>query len=191
MSLVIAEIKDGVVHMGADTQGSGEISKTSYTSESNLKISKMPHGIIIGSVGVVPVLRILTCHKEWFEKLGSEPLSKKFITTKIVPKFYNELEEMDWLTEKDPAGINNCFLIAQCDRLFLLKDDFTVNIVPKLCAIGCGQDAAEVVYAQSTDLSVREKMLKALRLASKFDNGVGAPYVFVNTDSLAFEFVEE
>lgn len=191
MSLVIAEVKDGVVYMGADTQASGDVFKENFSLESNLKIIKMPHGIVIGCVGTKDVARVLTCHKDWFEELNDKPLSKEFLTTKIVPKFYNELKELDWLKENAPAEHACRFLIAQKDKLFILKDNFTVNIVPRFCAIGCGEYAAEVVNADTADMSVNEKMLNALRLADRFDNAVGAPYVFIDTKNLKFEFVED
>ena len=191
MSLVIAEIKDGVVYMGADKQSSGEVYKENFSLESNLKIIKMPHGIVIGCVGTKDVARVLTCHKDWFEELNDKPLSKEFLTTKIGPKFYNELKEMDWLKESAPAEHACRFLIAQKDKLFIMKSNFTVNIVPRFCTIGCGEYAAEVIEAIDADTSVRKKILKALRLADKFDPSVGAPYVFIDTENLDFEFVEE
>ena len=193
MSLVIAEIKDGVVYMGADTQISGELSRNNFTSESNLKIAKMPHGILIGCAGSQSVAYVLTCHKEWFEALGDDELSKAFLATQIVPRFYNALKSQDWLAKTAPAKHKCSFLIAQKDRLFLLESDFTVTVVPAYYAIGCGECAAQVVQVgthSGMHASTKEKMLHALRLADRFDNAVGAPYVFIDTKTLEFEFTE-
>ena len=191
MSLVIAEVTDGAVQMSADTQLSWTVCKAHSMFENNLKIVKMPHGILMGAAGDVKAARMLFCHKDWFEELGDEKLCKEFLIMEIVPKLYETLDGEGLLKEDHPAEHPNTFIFAQGDRLFLMNGDFSVQAVPKSIAIGCGKYAAEIVNEYDKELPVRERMLKALRLASKIDNAVGAPYVFIDTKKLELEFVEE
>ena len=191
MSLVIAEIKDGVVYMGADTQVSSGETKRNLTTEPNLKITRMPHGILLGKVGAVRVSNILINFKEWFEPLEHQPLTKEFLVTKIMPKFYNELKKRELLSREHIAGFEGSFLIAQKDKLFLINGNFTVNEVPRFDAIGAGNDAAYTTYQLLPNASVREKMLTSLRLASEYDTSISAPYAFCDTKSLEIELVEE
>ena len=191
MSLVIAEIKDGVVYMGADTQVSSGETKRNFTAEPNLKINRMPGGVLLGEVGAVRVSNILINFKEWFAPLEKEPLTKKFLVTKLLPKFYNELKKRELLRREHISGFEGSFLLAQADKLFLINGNFTVSQVPHFDTIGAGNDAAYATYQLMKDAPVREKMLTSLRLASEYDLSISAPYVFCDTKSLTIELVEE
>ena len=79
MSIVIAVKDKGRVMFGADTQITTGNLKYCPTSESNLKITKMPHGILIGRSGLLNVANILTSNPKWFAKLSDEDLSKCFL----------------------------------------------------------------------------------------------------------------
>lgn len=193
MSLVIAQVHNGVVYMGADTQVSQKVTKRHELSESEYKIGKLPYGILIGGAGAARAIKCLVSHYEWFEALGEEKLSKKFLVTEIVPKLYSKFKEMGWLEEGKHSPISpiSC-LFAQGDRLFYMDDDFTVKVAPSYGAVGCGMNAALVVHKQNKNtLTVREELLTSLRLSSEYDKGVGAPFVFIDTENLKFEVVEE
>ena len=191
MSLIIAEVKDGAVYMGADTRTSCGSRKYSYKSEANLKIHKMPNGILLGAVGMVKSTQILSCHKDWFEGEDAQNLSKEFLVTQIVPKLYRELNRRKQLEKSHPAELDGSFLIAQEDRLFRLTRNFSVSVVPAFEAIGAGLNAAFAVNDCADGLSTREKLLKGLRLAASCDSTIGAPFVFIDTKALEFEFVED
>lgn len=192
MSLIVAAIKDGVVYMGADSQTShGDDCKTNYFAESNRKIAKMPYGILIGHAGRSRNAQILCAHKEWFEALEHQPLTKEFLTMEIAPDLYFELKRLKWLNKDHPVESVTSFLFAQGGSLFEMRDDFSVYSVPSFAAIGSGDDAAFVVNALHKDLSPKEKITAALRLADKHSNAVGAPFFLIDTKNLEFETVEE
>ena len=192
MSLVIAQIKDGVVYMGADTQGSiGANYKRNSLSGSNRKIILMPHGVLVGMTGSVQNGEILCAHKEWFDDLEHEKLTKEFLVTRIVPKFYNELKMYGALKKETPADSETTLMFAQEDRLFTMRDDFSVTVVPMFDAIGCGFAAAVAVYETDKTSPVKDKMLLALRLASEHDATISPPFVFIDTKQLEFETVAE
>lgn len=190
MSLVIAQIKDGAVYMGADTRTSCGDLQYVCKSESNLKIHKMPNGILIATVGTVKITQILSCHKDWFAGENCT-LSKEFLVTQIVPKLYRELDRRGFIESRHPAEMEGAFLIAQGDKLFRLARNFSVTVIPAFEAIGAGQTAALAVNDFEGDCPIREKLLKGLRLAASCDNTIGAPFVFIDTKALEFEFVED
>ncbi len=198
MSLVIAAKIDGSVLMGADSQTShGDREKVTGRGENNLKITKMPRGILLGHVGEVRVIQPLACHGDWFEETEDEPLSKRFLVEKIVPRYYEELKKRGWLANSDDPSEHTCFrgsfLIAQGDRLFGLNGNFSVDEIPAFAAIGCGQDAAYLAWREAdADAGMAQNMLlRALRLSVASDNSVGAPFVFIDTKELRYEYVEE
>lgn len=192
MSLVIAEIRDGVVYMGADTQTAlDDGHKINHTCEAHRKIVKMPHGVLIGHAGTVFNANTLDAHKEWFADLEHEKLTKEFIVTRIIPKFCRAIIQNNSFEKEHPIRSGTTFLMAQGDRLFFVDDDLAVYVVPTFAAIGCGRDAALTVHEMHRGAPVREKMLKALRLSERFDNGISAPFVFIDTGSLEYEIAEE
>ena len=195
MSIIIAtKTEDGVL-MGADTQTSrGDRDKVTSLGENNLKITRMPHGILLGHAGAVRVTQILACHKDWFEELGDEPLTKRFLVMRIIPRYYRELKERDLLDAEDSTvQYGGGFIVAQGDRIFVLNGDFSVDEVPSFVSIGCGQDAAYLVrQTRAKDGAFeREETLLALRLSASVDRAVGAPFVLIDTKDLQFEYVKE
>ena len=181
--------------MGADTQTSrGDRDKITSLGENNLKITRMPHGILLGHAGAVRVTQILACHKDWFEELGDEPLTKRFLVMRIIPRYYRELKERDLLDAEDSTvQYGGGFIVAQGDRIFVLNGDFSVDEVPSFVSIGCGQDAANLVrQTRAKDGAFeREETLLALRLSASVDRAVGAPFVLIDTKDLQFEYVKE
>ena len=191
MSLVIAEIRDGVTYIGADTQTSSKTVKEHHFTEPSMKVIRMPRGILLCAVGAVNSSKRLFARKDWFDELGEAPLSKQFLVTKIVSRFYCDLKEQNLLEQKSGAQCGSRFIVAQENRLFSINRDFSVSVIPRFFAAGVGDYSAQIVDALDANAPVRDKFLCALRLADRYDNSIGAPYLFVDTKRLEFEFVEE
>lgn len=194
MSIVIAVKDKGRVMFGADTQITTGNLKYCPTSESNLKITKMPHGILIGRSGLLNVANILTSNPKWFAKLSDEDLSKRFLVERITPRLAKELKDNDLLYKEGLPGIEMeaSFLIAQKDKLFFIHQSFAVFEVPFFSAIGSGSFGAEATFNDETDhRCTREQILSALKNAAAFDTSVSAPFVLTDTEKLEYEFVEE
>lgn len=192
MSLIIAEVTDGAVYMGADTQSTiGETQKTFAVHEESLKINKLPNGILIGHAGKAQNSQLLANHPEWFEALPNGTLTKEFIVMEIVPAFYRELKKRGWLKSDSPANSDCSILLAQGDKLFRIDRSFAVFASGECDAIGCGSDAYFVNRVLSGTSPVRERLITSLRLAEAYDTAIGAPFVFIDTKNMTFEFVEE
>ncbi len=194
MSIVIAAKTENGVLMGADTQTShGDYEKVTSLGENGMKITKMPHGILLGHAGSVRVTQILACHKDWFDALGDAPLTKQFLVEEIVPRYYIALRQRGLLkTEDGTTQYGGGFIAAQGDRIYTINRDFSVTEIPSFVSIGCGLDAAYLLRMKDAhkNTSVRGQMLQAMRLAAAVDTAVGEPFVLIDTENLQYEIVE-
>lgn len=194
MSIVIAVKENNRVIFGADTQTSIGNRKKCSTLESNLKVTKMPNGILIGHAGLVENANTLTVHPEWFENLSDEGLTKRFLVMEVIPKLILELKEKN-LLDKDSAPdveMQGSYIVAQKDKLFYIHRTFAVSEAPNYVSIGCGSFAADAVFFDSTDKrSTKERILSALNSAAMFDTGVDRPFVLIDTDTFEYEITEE
>ena len=194
MSLIVAIKKDDVVYLGADTRTTSGERVRSNLAQSDLKIHRMG-ACYVGAAGTVSNIQLMINHPEWFE-LNGEPLSKRFIVHNIIPKYYDLAKEMEKLDVSDKNGNGpNCgcgFIVTDGKKLFEIYDNFEVAELSRYTAVGCTDRIALTLMLNALDdYSPEEIILKALRMSAYRNNGVGAPYVLVNTRDNEFIVVEE
>lgn len=194
MSLVVAIKKDGVVYLGADTRTSCGDEILSRLLPEQYKIHRLGD-CYVGAAGRVAPIQPMLCHPEWF-LLGGEPLTKRHLVREIVPKYYSLLRRMGFLeepTDADDSADSKCvFLITDGKRIFRITDTMAVVEEPEYAAIGCTQNiAAACCPTAFSEAEPRDKLLSALRISAYRNDGVGAPFVLVNTRDNNFEIVED
>ena len=194
MSLVVAIKKDDVVYLGADTRTTRGERVRSNLAEEDLKIHRMG-SCFVGTAGSVANLQLMTNHPEWFELKG-KPLTKKFIVQNIIPKYYDLVKEMGKLDiDEENKELPKCdctFLVTDGKKLFQIDDDFEVIELSKYGQIGCTENIALTFMLNAfDDYSPNDMILKTLRTSAYRNDGVGAPYVLINTRDNEFEIVEE
>lgn len=194
MSLVIA-VRDGDrVFFAADTQTTKGKRKRCNVSETNLKIARMPNGILLGHAGLVRNANVLSTHNDWFENIGEGDLTKEILVKDIIPKLINEMIERDYLDkeEKDYPKMQGSFLIAQGNQLYHIKSNFSVWRIHDFAMIGSGSDSSNaVLFSADEGKTIKEKMLLSLKQAAYFDTAVDKPFVFIDTHDLQYEIMEE
>lgn len=194
MSIVIAYKKDGIVYMGADTKRSRGLFTFTIEAENDMKIHRIGEKMLIGAVGTVPNIQTMIDNREeWFDTKG-KPLSKKFIVQNVIPRFFSALKaesKIEIEEGKSPVA-KCCFCVTDGKKLFHINDFFMVTELSDFCAIGCTENIA-YAYIRNADKSkdVNEIILSALRGSVYRDDGVGAPYIFIDTDKLEFTRVEK
>ena len=149
----------------------------------------------MGAAGTVANIQLMTNHPEWFELKG-KPLTKKFLVQSVLPKYFDLVKEMDKLeVEEQNSDSPKCgctFLVTDGNKLFEIDDDFEVIELSKYGQIGCTERIAYTFMLNAfDDYSPNEMILKALRTSSYRNDGVGAPYILINTRDNEFEVVEE
>ena len=194
MSLIAAIKKDGVVYLGADTRTSCGESIHTHLLPAHYKIHRLGD-CYVGAAGRVAPIQPLVCHPEWF-RLEGEPLTKRHIVRNVIPQYYDLLRKTGYLeapTDADDSVDCKCvFLITDGKRIFRITDTMAVVEEPEYAAIGCTQDIAMACFfAASPEADPRDKLLTALRSSAYRNDGVGAPFVLVNTRDNNFEIVED
>jgi ATP-dependent protease HslVU (ClpYQ) peptidase subunit len=193
MSLVVAIKKDDVVYLGADTRTTRGKRVRSNLAEEDLKIHRMG-SCFVGAAGAVANIQLMTNHPEWFALKG-KPLTKRFIVQNVLPKYYDLVKEMDKLElEEQNSNFPKCgctFLVTDGKKIFQIDDDFEVKELSKYGQIGCTECIALTFFLNAPEeCEPNELILKALRTSSYRDDGVGAPYILINTRDNEFEVVE-
>ena len=191
MSVLISVKKGDTIYMGADTQTTVCGRSMNQKRESNLKIHKYKNGLLLGHVGnVASGFRIYSCN-ELFEDIDGE-LTKEYIVTSIVPKIIEILAKNN-LIDDEKKTMNGTFVIAYKDKAFRIYEDFKV-VEGDLFVVGCGEDSSFPYLFEaynSETINVNDVIIQALRASAKIKCFVGAPFVFINTKDLKFNFVKE
>ena len=194
MSIVIAYKRDGIVYMGADTKRSQGNWARTIEIVNDMKIHRIGENMLIGAVGNLSHIQTMVNNREeWFNTKG-QPLTKKFIVQNVIPKFFSALKyegKLDIEEGKSPVA-KSCFCVTDGKKIFHINDYFMVTELSDFCAIGCTEYIAYAYIrnAEKTD-DVKEVILSALRGSVHRDDGVGAPYIFIDTDKFEFTIVEK
>lgn len=186
MSVIIGYKSDGKVYMATDTQRNLGNYYYSDMTETGLNVFSLPHRILCGSSNYL-AKQIIKTHPEWFEELGNEILSKKFIVQNIIPKLYESFDEAGLISEdKKEDGypdFDGSIILAQKDNLFCLDDDFSVLTIPKFCMIG---SAATYAFARVSiyngDLPLEDMLYRAISDAENYSKTVLEPYCLFCTE---------
>ena len=191
MSIIIAAKTGDCVTMICDSLECAREQSYLLEDEERYKI-QMIGNVLVGSAGKVRAIRRLISHPEWFDTDG-KPFDKRFIVTEIVPKFFKDLDEYSLLKcEKGEIPSSSSSVLMACeDRLFLLKDNFSVFEIDKCCAIGCTKYLIDPLIRDPEEGKEFEVMLSAMRLSSELSPAVGAPYYYADTKTLKYEMIKE
>jgi len=191
--MVIACKEKDRVLVAFDTQRTyGELKYRGAIGGSGGNVQHFRRGITIGFAGATVVKEALTFHEEWFDALGDEKLTKRFLVTEIMPALFLQLSARGQLDEDSlrcgRAKMDGTFLIAQGNELFYLDSDFSVLRVKEYAVIGRGSVIA-LGYLDGLEASANKgsTMLQALRDAGKRLNTLSGPYYL--TDTAKREFV--
>ena len=190
MSIVMAVKTGKKVIMMADSAESADEHISVLTEPERRKILVLGD-VLVGSVGSVKCIRRLVDHPDWFDTKG-EPFDKRFIVENIVPKLYSELEQYEFLEERDGEMYNNAFfLLAHKNKLFYLNNRFAVYEVDHGFAVGCTDNLVDPMIKNVEKGKEVETMLAAARLSDELSSGIRPPYYYADTESKEYTFVKE
>lgn len=194
MSVIIGYKNEGKVYIATDTRRGYRNYNYSSMTESALNVFSLPNNILCGVSKLNNKLHIQAVCEKWFEPLGNDMLTKRFIVENIVPKLYALMESHN-LIENSKNGYSNfkaSIILAQNDKLFCIDSDFSVFEIPKFCIIG---DAAEGAYARIVtykgEIPVSEMLRLAIADAQYFYQTVKKPYLLFTTDSKEMQILED
>lgn len=190
MSLVIAVKVNNHIYFGADTQTTSGNSRIFNVVPENYKVMLVNEDVIVGLSGSVNAIQQITFHKEWFDSLKEQKLSKQFIVESFLPKLFFNLKEYDQITANDDGTMNLSLsiLIGKHDKLYRVYQSGAVVEIPQFAAIGSGENYALTYYRTVGYLEETQLMLRnALVFASQHVNSVGGDITTIDTNQLNIE----
>ena len=194
MSLVIAYKRGDTVYMGTDTRVIVNDSKKNELCESNFKIQKMENGMLVGITAERIERQTLFAYPEIFTLDKKGQLTRKHIVKEIIPRLLAVLDEEDLLQQEkgEFPYMRACILLAYKDVLYEICSTFTVIRYESYQALGRAAEYATASLANTKDSDdVNERIVKALDVAAKNSNLVGAPYVLIDTKSQEYQWIKE
>lgn len=196
MGAIFAIEKDGIVYLAADAVKECCDVNFYVNKESNLRLRKMPSGIIVASCGPMLVTQRLWLHDEWFELEDGETFDKRFIVTKILPRFYNAIKDMDvWEEQKDrffketQAG----FIIAKGADIYMVFSNLSVIKCDKIAAMS--DESADTTMLSYANACREEDPEMVIKKTYEFTAGKTAQIsthgFIINTRDFTFKKMED
>ena len=197
MGAIFAIKKDDVVYLAADAVKECCDVNFYVNKESNLRLHKMPSGIIIAASGPMQLTERLWLHDEWFELEDGEVFDKRFIVTKIIPRYCEALEIFDVWEENDNSYTNELdvgFIIAKGSDIYIIAADLTVVKCDKFAAISDG-DTADLMMISYANACEEENPEKVIKKTYEFTAGkranVSTHGFIINTKDFTFKKMED
>ena len=194
MASVIAIEKDGVVYVGADAVKERCNVKYYMTKESNLCMHKMKSGIIVCALGLAAVAQQMWLHDEWFELEEGETFNKKFIVTKIVPKYYEAIKNhRSWDSVGEVKEIDSGYIFVYKSDIYLMHGDLSVTKCKKIgCMSNEDEDILFYTYASAfmennPDKKPEEVIRETFKFAASCNKSVNLHGYIINTKDLEFK----
>ena len=187
MTVIVAIEKEGVVYMGADTCRSWRKRKENVAVGEFAKIERLENGLLVGMAGRVRARQLLMAHKEFFS-FADDQLTKDGIIQSFLPQMIALFKEKKEMEEND-IDLPVSLLLAKNSDLFVVTSTLKVYRVRDF-AIGSGGSYAFASLRDENE-TVENRLLNGMRLAEKFETGVSAPFILVDTKEKTFKEVRE
>jgi len=175
MTCIVAIAENGKVYMGGDSLSSTGGGYTRIKKEK--KVYKVGE-FLIGSAGSIRGSNLLRFSLDVPKNTGKDDY--KYIITVVVP-IVRELFTEGGLTKIDnnEEGVIVYLLIGYRGVVYNFYGDFQIDVYAEdFTAMGSGRAYAMGVMESlsETELSPKEKIIRALQIAGKYNAFVGAPY---------------
>lgn len=172
MTIIVALKHDGDVYMGCDSAGSRGI-EIRARKDSKVAIRQ---GYIIGFTDSFRMGQIL--HYEMDYPKPPKTGHFKFMVKRVIPKlrecFGNNGFTSVYHQNKEVGGE---FLIGVAGNIYHIFSDFQVGEMREnYTACGCGDQFALGSLASTEGMEPRARVLKALKVAGEYSNGIRPPY---------------
>lgn len=187
MSVIVAVKENGAVYMGADSQTTAGRRKYSYLNETSFKVTRLNNGILIGFCGGVSAKQTIMAIDGLFTLNAQGELTKEHIVKEIVPKLVDKMEQIG---DEASGALKVSILLAHKDKLYRITANLDVISLNEYGMSGAGADYVNYALTERKDLSVRERILKALVESARRTESVSGPYVLIDTNNLEYEIVD-
>lgn len=128
MGAVVAVKKNGRVYVATDRIRTRMGVRWTLKMEENLKIHRLNDGVILCVCGHVESVQNLYVHQNWFKVPKGMEFGKKFLSTKVVPKLIDILEQKELLKRNDDGlpFMDDLYMVIKGEQIFIIDNDFGV-----------------------------------------------------------------
>lgn len=192
MSIVIGYKKGDTVYMGTDTRVIVNDHKKNEVSESSYKIRKMENGMLVAITADRFLRQTLFAYSEIFTLDKNGDLTRKHISTEIIPKLIAVLEDEDLMIKKEERlpYFDGEIIMACKDVMYQICKNFTVYRYEDYQMLGDASDCGQYVLANAKeDADPNEVIVQALDIISKYSQLVGAPYLLIDTKEQEYKLI--
>lgn len=187
MSVIVAVKENGTIYMGADSQTTTGRRKRNGLNETSFKITRLENGMLVGFCGKVAAKQAILSMEDVFVLDKEGGINKKHIVKEIVPKL---VDKMQLIGDEDSGALDVSILLAYKDKLYRITSGLDVLNLNECGRSGAGADFTNWYLFGEKNLSIRERILKALVASAKRTESVGGPYVLIDTQNQKFEVVD-
>ena len=197
MGAILAIERDGVVYMGTDAERIESGVRFRVNAESNIKIHRLPSGILCGVNGQIRLTQRMYLHDEWFRLEEGERFDKRFLVEKIVPRFYEELCKIDGMTHEETQHCDSAkasFLFAKDGNIYVMYGDLSVAKCQGIAALSneTADDSLMYAYARSDGERDPEALIrKTFAYAARMCGEVSSCGHLINTRDLTLKRTED
>jgi ATP-dependent protease HslVU (ClpYQ) peptidase subunit len=185
MTCVVGLIDGDTTYLGADSCGSNGYYKVTRIDKKVFKLKDTPNAIL-GYTSSFRMGQLLMYATGLIDKRDEPNINHEYLVTKFIPNVIKLFKDGGYSQNDKGEETGGTFLLGYKHRLFKIESDYQVGMsVDNYDACGCGQDYAlgSLHSTNGTNLTTIERIHKALQAASKFSEGVSAPFYIINTEN--------
>lgn len=177
--------KNKCTYIGCDSLGSNGYTKT-VEHQPKIFRNEIFENVVMGSTSTFRHIDLLKYSKELFDEIDKYKdvkINHKYMVTKFIPKVHTLFENGIFDEDSKNKGAN--FIVGVEDKLFEIQNDYSV-LQPELgfCSVGCGESIAMgslITTKDDDNMSIQDKITKALESAEMYSCGVQRPFRIINT----------
>lgn len=177
MSCIIGLVDKKKVYIGCDSFGSTVNCQVQRIDQKIFRVMGKSDAII-GFAGSFRMGQILQYSKGLLDV--NAQCTHKYMVTKFIPRVIEIFDKSGFIKRDEEGSVTgDAFLLAYRTKLFQIDNDF--QVAESLCgydAIGSGYEYALGSLSSTENLSISpvQRVYLALKAASKFGVGIGAPF---------------
>ena len=186
MTCIIGYIdkKENCVWIGCDSLGSNGYTK-SVESQPKIFRNEIFKNVVMGSTSTfrhIDLLKYSTNLFDEIDKYKNTEIDHKYMVTNFIPKVHTLFVDGVYSEDNKNNGAN--FIVGVDNKLFEIQEDYSV-LQPEtgFCSVGCGEDVAmgSLLTTKDDDMSIPDKITKALEATENYCCGVQRPFRIINT----------
>lgn len=178
MTCIVGVIEKGKVYIGADSAG---VSGLDISIRKDPKVFKVGE-FVIGCTSSFRMIQLLRYSFHPPKRHGDEDVYQ-YMCTGFVNALRQCFKDGGFAEINSSVESGGCFLVGYSGRLFSIYSDFQVaEHDQEFSSMGCGEDFAKgAMMGMGNKLPAKDRINKALEVATHFSGGVRPPFIIEHT----------